>query len=400
MFHISLLVFVYLFSIALSQNNAAGGLNAAGGSNTAAGGQSSQQQNTCGAKADTPSCKQDFQDCDPSVYYSGLPTDTANWNRKELEQKITKTHRVSLPLDGVYEALMDVDHAPGGGIKLIYSNLTDTNMDYGKQDSWSREQLWPDTRGASGEAFNDIHNSRAEKTRVIMIRGDMLFGKCGTVEIGDVCQSPAFAAAPEDTEQDGKVWEPPATVRGDIARALFYMELRYKNTDSNLTLSDCGPFPGYPKMGILSQLLEWHMADEVSAEELERNNKTCANWQGNRNPFVDHPELVQRFFGQPQEIAPGTLTYPSCLDIPTPSPTAQADDCDALEPGDLFIYAVQSDDPDSVGFLALAPLPAGLEIYMTDYPWDGERFLDVVGEGVVKVCDLVICSGTCGGRSF
>mgnify|MGYP005841681435 CR=1 FL=1 len=261
------------------------------------------------------------------------------------------------------------------------------STDYGQQDTWTREHLWPDTRGASGIAFYDIHNSRPETTRVTMIRGDMLYGECGTVEYADVCESPAFGAAPTDTSQDGKVWMPPASVRGDIARALFYMALRYGNEDPPLALSDCPPWQA--SMGILSQLLEWHEADPVSEEERGRNNNACQYWQGNRNPFVDYESLARRIFGEPQELPIGDRVYPSCLDIPTPSPTVEANDCNLLQPGDIFIYSVSGDDPDGIGFLALEDIPADVTLYITDYPWNGERFVRQEGEGIIKVGGLL-----------
>ena len=141
-------------------------------------------------------------------------------------------------------------------------------------------------------------------------------------------------------------------------------------------------------MGILSQLLEWHAADPVSDAEFLRNHAACQYWQGNRNPFVDFPDLAPQFFGQPQQIEPGTRTYPSCLDIPTPSPTAEANECALLEPGDVFIYAVAADDPNGVGFLTMENIPGGLDLYMTDQPWTGEDFGQLPGEGVVSVSVL------------
>lgn len=98
---------------------------------------------------------------------------------------------------------------------------------------------------------------------------------------------------------------------------------------------------------------------------------------------MDFPELVPRFWGDPEELAAGHRTYPSCLTIPTPAPTAEQNECSELAPGDIFIYAVETDDPDGVGFLALEDIPGGLDLYMTDNPWTGTGFASV--EGVVKV---------------
>jgi endonuclease I len=335
--------------------------------------------------------KQDYPDCGPSTYYQPLPATKSQWTKKAVGGLLANTHRNVLELQSLAQALVELDIHPEGGVSLIYSDkaYTDANVEnFDQPDTWTREHLWPDSRGAvGGFAFTDIHNSRPEATRVTMIRKDMMYGECATVEFADVCEKPAFGGADLDTSQDGKVWMPPEQVRGDIARAIMYMEVRYHDTDLNLTLSDCPPFTG--KMGILSQLLEWHAADPVSPEEYNRNQYACQYWQGNRNPFVDYPELVEQFYGQPQQIAPGTRTYPTCLNIPTPAPTAVLNECSQLAPGDVFIYVVESDDPDGVGFMALEPIPGGLELYMTDNPWNGYDF--VGNEGVVKVRSFCVC---------
>ena len=229
------------------------------------------------------SFKKDFQTCGQSTYYGTLSSaNAASWTRKELETLVKQTHQSVLPLEGVFEALIDLDKSADGGVQLIYSGKTMPAEPFGEQDTWTREHLWSDSRGAVGShAFFDIHNNRPEATRVTMIRRNMMFGECGTVEFADVCEKPAFGGAPSDTSQDGKVWMPPANVRGDIARALFYMELRYGPTSElGLALSTCPPFEG--KEGILSTLLEWHAADPPSDEEFLRNQNACRYWQGNR----------------------------------------------------------------------------------------------------------------------
>jgi hypothetical protein len=101
-------------------------------------------------------------------------------------------------------------------------------------------------------------------------------------------------------------WQPPPEARGEIARAMLYMELRYgtPTTASNglgLTLSDCRPSPASSatnttnndhrlRMGYFSQLVQWHLEYPPTSFEQERNDKVCRLYQGNRNPFVDFPE--------------------------------------------------------------------------------------------------------------
>jgi len=68
---------------------------------------------------------------------------------------------------------------------------------------------------------------------------------------------PANAEAAEDTSSDTERWMPPAAVRGDIARALFYMHLRYNGDDDpdnkDLILSDC-PSKEDARLGYLSEV--------------------------------------------------------------------------------------------------------------------------------------------------
>lgn len=157
-------------------------------------------------------------------------------------------------------------------------------------------------------------------------------------------------------------------VRGDIARALLYMDVRYNGQDSSfdLMLSDTpsigkstteGPtyttvrptqllpvsfcptarlqppppsqrgIPGSvclalsahcpamscaekAQMGLLSALLDWHKADPPSASEKLRNDRVCSLYQHNRNPFVDHPEFVAQIWG------PNALGLPNLVGAP------------------------------------------------------------------------------------
>eukprot|EP00271_Cylindrocystis_brebissonii_P009919 TRINITY_DN2557_c0_g1_i1.p1 TRINITY_DN2557_c0_g1~~TRINITY_DN2557_c0_g1_i1.p1 ORF type:complete len:237 (+),score=50.42 TRINITY_DN2557_c0_g1_i1:113-823(+) len=100
-------------------------------------------------------------------------------------------------------------------------------------------------------------------------------------------------------------------VRGDIARALFYMDVRYEGEQENgaaaagetpdLVLSD-EPNVATAHMGLLSSLTRWHQLDPPSASEEHRNGLVCSRFQHNRNPFVDHPEYVARIWDQPQAL--------------------------------------------------------------------------------------------------
>jgi endonuclease I len=96
----------------------------------------------------------------------------------------------------------------------------------------------------------------------------------------------------------GKVFEPIDVYKGDFARAMFYMVTRYQsdmvdwqnNGNANQVLSG-NTYPSIDPWAI-KQWYRWHLIDPVSTKERNRNNKIFA-FQGNRNPFVDHPEFVE-----------------------------------------------------------------------------------------------------------
>jgi hypothetical protein len=107
------------------------------------------------------------------------------------------------------------------------------------------------------------------------------------------------------------VWQTWLGRRGDVARALMYMDVRYEGSfaeehiEPNLRLTDdiaqivnvdASATGSDAFMGLLEVLRRWHVEDPV--DDLERRRNTVVYlFQGNRNPFVDHPEMVEALFG-------------------------------------------------------------------------------------------------------
>lgn len=115
-------------------------------------------------------------------------------------------------------------------------------------------------------------------------------------------------------------WETWVGRRGDVARALFYMDVRYEggnhgvtnvaepdliltNDETLIAASNTGNNESLAYMGMLSVLLEWHRQDPVDAVERRRND-TVFGFQNNRNPFIDHPEWVECVFANNCEAGP------------------------------------------------------------------------------------------------
>lgn len=91
-------------------------------------------------------------------------------------------------------------------------------------------------------------------------------------------------------------FEPRDAIKGDVARMLFYMDVRYNGERGlpDLRLVDRTGTRGV-EMGRLCTLLRWHAADPVDDRETARHERIAAI-QGNRNPFVDQPELAARVY--------------------------------------------------------------------------------------------------------
>jgi hypothetical protein len=231
-------------------------------------------------------------------------------------------------------------------------------------------------------------------------KGRLFYGECGLFEAEDMCQP-----LPETdlTMTDGKIWQSPEVNRGAHARSILYMATRYYNISdsttsteraaaatSSLELADCPPFASADVFGYLSILLEWHASYPATDVEIQRNSRMCERWQGNRNPFVDYPELASAVFGQPDTIKSGYRQYETCFvggsnAVETLSPTATPNACQSLQAGDIQIIMANSDDPNQIAFFTLDEIPAAVgSIYVTDRPWDGSQLLDN-GEGTVSV---------------
>ena len=164
-----------------------------------------------------------------------------------------------------------------------------------QSNSWNREHIWPKSHGFPDDndnAYTDVHNLKPCDRSVNSSRGTKDF------DFGGNQHSEA-----SDCLTDSDSWEPPDYVKGDIARILFYMVVRYdpgvdhENNTFDLELVDyTTPNNTEPILGKLSSLLDWHLSDPVDDFEINRN-EIIFGFQENRNPFVDHPNLVNYLWG-------------------------------------------------------------------------------------------------------
>ncbi len=180
----------------------------------------------------------------------------------------------------------DRDTSVTGMVRLIYDGrLVSPTWDGGI--TWNREHVWPQSRmgvnvnNSSINIGSDLHNLRACTPSVNSSRGNKNFDWVTT----------ATSYYPGDQD------------RGDVARILFYMVIRYPQ----LSLVSGNPTDNTLQIGNLDALLQFHLLDPVDDFERQRNDliyygyfDTTVNRflrQNNRNPFIDHPEFVEKIWG-------------------------------------------------------------------------------------------------------
>ncbi|MFO1443278.1 endonuclease [Bacillus sp. Bva_UNVM-123] len=219
-------------------------------------------------------------------YYKDVIGKEGQVLKKSLHDIISE-HR-QLDYSEVWGALSETDEDPNNlnNVILFYSNESRSKTrNGGNVGDWNREHVWAQSHGNFGTSKGpgtDIHHLRPTDVQVNSARGNLDFDNGGTAVKG--CNG---------CYKTSNSWEPPDHVKGDVARMLFYMATRYEEGDRvDLELNEKLNNGTTPYHGKLSVLLEWHEKDPV--DEFERNrNEVIYKWQGNRNPFIDHPEWVE-----------------------------------------------------------------------------------------------------------
>jgi endonuclease I/beta-lactamase superfamily II metal-dependent hydrolase len=175
---------------------------------------------------------------------------------------------------------------------------------------YNREHSWPKSLGFSSEtspAYTDCHHLFAAYSRYNSSRGNNAYGACESGTPKPTLENLGRGGNDTPNMRCKDTWETWNGRRGDVARAMFYMAIRYEGdvprepnlelTDelSLITKSSAWRSQSVAYMGQLSVLLEWHKQDPVDDQE-RRRNTIIYLFQGNRNPFVDHPEWVEVIF--------------------------------------------------------------------------------------------------------
>lgn len=239
-------------------------------------------------------------------YYDNLNTNLTGISfRKELASLITTTHTYNPSYDALKNLYKTTDADPDNSGNVIWF-YTGTSAPYtGAMDSGNyptnREHVWPKQAGDAfpekSDAGSDAHHLRPLNTALNNTRNNHQFGEVAQTTSNRVLQSGSasnYGTSDPDTwcYLSGNKFYPAKGYRGATARILFYVQTRWGDQYKLKFVTG----EGYSKtIGDVATLLKWHLEEPPTDQEIRRNN-AVANIQGNRNPFIDHPEYAEMIY--------------------------------------------------------------------------------------------------------
>ncbi len=210
---------------------------------------------------------------------------------------------------GTQTILWDMYTDNPAGFEVEFTFVTDQCGNYSMEgDCYNREHSFPRSwwgGSTSVPQYTDIFHVVPTDGWINGLRGSNPFGEVidgmASTITNNGCQSgPSAITIPG---YSGAVFEPSDDYKGDFARGYFYMATRYEdgiaswennNTGGNAMLEGT-TWPAFEPWAI-EMLLAWHNLDPVDQKEIDRN-EAIFDIQGNRNPYIDHPEYAGLVWG-------------------------------------------------------------------------------------------------------
>ena len=296
----------------------------------------------------------------PQGYYDDAESLTGESLKTVLHQ-IIKDH-VKFPYSSSNTDTWDIlkeadkDTANPDHVILFYSGWSvNASQEYNNGMGWNREHVWAKSHGdfdTNPGAGTDAHHLRPSDISINNARSNKDFDNGGVIYVD--------ADGTTECKYDIDSWEPRDAVKGDVARMLLYMSVRYEgeNGEVDLELIDDVNTASLNTIGKgfhgkLSTLLEWHYSDPVDSFEINRNN-VIYSYQKNRNPFIDHPEFAEKIWS----VTEVTLT----------------------EKEEIKMY------PSPIKDFVIIELPMNEVVEGTIYSISGENLLNFEGSGRITLC--------------
>lgn len=239
-------------------------------------------------------------------YYNSIDTSLRGDDfRDKLANLITTTHTDYTSYAGLANAYKTTDAVPNksGYITWFY---TGTEVKFsgfgGSGGQTNREHVWPKDGGSAfsetSECGSDAHHLRPTECNLNSTRGSKSFGEVeqSTQNVVNQNKSASYGDGTADSlcYTSGSFFYPAAGYRGATARILMYVQTRWGNK-FNLQFVDGA---GHSKtIGDFKTLMKWHLEELPTQEEINRN-QAVYEIQGNRNPFIDHPEYAAYIYSE------------------------------------------------------------------------------------------------------
>ncbi len=247
-------------------------------------------------------------------YYGSVIATSATSLRASLHPVIDDHTKIpySASTRDTWDVLEKADEDPLNATRILdvyknasYAKVSAGNNFYNKEHTWPKSLGFPND-GATNYPYSDTHMLMLSDIGHNSARGSLAFGTCTSGEAFATLAYYGQGGPGFNNLRCGSYWQVWSKLRGNVARALLYMDIRYEGgthgvtgvaepdlrlTDNASLITASGSNASVAYMGLLATLLQWHQQDPVDEREQLRNEVIHLE-QGNRNPFVDHPEWV------------------------------------------------------------------------------------------------------------
>ena len=239
-------------------------------------------------------------------YYSSIDFNQTGLNlRGEVRDLITNTHKNYTTYSGLRDVFKtsDADANQSGNIIWFYTGTsTPFNGSFGSsKGSTNREHVWPKNAGkafdAESNCGSDAHHLRPTEFQVNSTRSDNSFNEVATTSANIVTEN-GSKSYKNLCYTSGGFFYPGEGYRGATARILMYVQTRWGDKYNLRFVDSAG---NNKTIGKISTLMKWHLTEPVTEGE-KRRNEAVYKIQGNRNPFIDHPELASKIYCNDGEV--------------------------------------------------------------------------------------------------
>ena len=234
-----------------------------------------------------------------SYTYDNLDDLSASALLSALRTLMTSTHSYKSSYNDCRDLAPITDcENENGKILTLYTSYTTTSGAFDGGNGWNREHVWPKSLGGfntSGPGA-DLHHIRPTENKTNSNRDNRKYG-----EVSGGSTSKGNLSGLVGGTYNDSYYEPLDNVKGDVARICLYVYVRWGGDSSY----SCGSITKV--FGSIDTLLEWCEMDPVDTWEMGRN-EVVGDIQGNRNVFIDYPELAWLIFGKD---VPNDMVTPS-----------------------------------------------------------------------------------------